>query len=62
MMTHPDEVFAAAKEKMVRYQQEASLAHAQACQVRHWLAERVRRWADRLDAGYQSAELVVGKQ
>jgi hypothetical protein len=61
MMTHPDQLFAAAKEKMEQYRQETRLANEQTCQMRHWLAERVRRLADRLDVEYVETGLVVGK-
>lgn len=49
MMTHPDRLFELAKEKMAQNQREISLANAQTCMVRHWLAERVRHVADRLE-------------
>lgn len=49
MMTHPDRLFELAKEKMEQNQREIHLAHAQTCAVRHWLAERVRHVADRLE-------------
>jgi hypothetical protein len=62
MMTHPDQLFEVAKEKVERYQQETRLANEQACWVRHWLAERVRRLADRLDVEYSERELVVRNQ
>lgn len=62
MMTHPDQLFEVAKEKVERYQQETRLANEQACRMRHWLAERVRKLADRLDVEYPSTELIVGKQ
>jgi hypothetical protein len=57
MMTHPDQLFEVAKEKVERYQRETRLANEQICQMRHWLAERVRKFADRLDVEY--SELVV---
>jgi hypothetical protein len=50
MMTHPDELFELAKQKVEQNQREISLAHVQTYVVRHWLAERVRRVADRLEA------------
>jgi hypothetical protein len=62
MMTHPDELFELAKSRLERNQRESRLANAQACLARHWLAERVRRLADRLDAEYQQSELAVRKQ
>lgn len=49
MMTHPDELFELAKRKMEQNQREVCLANAQACQLRHWLAEQVRRVAERLE-------------
>jgi hypothetical protein len=49
MMTHPDELFELAKRKMEQNQREVCLANAQACQLRSWLAERVRRVAERLE-------------
>jgi hypothetical protein len=61
MMTHPDELFDLAKRRIEQNQREVCLANAQASQMRHWLAEQVRRWADRLDSSHQSTESVVGK-
>ncbi len=60
MMTHPDELFELAKLKLEQNQRESCLANAQACLLRHWLAERVRQLADRLDV--EQAELVVRRQ
>jgi hypothetical protein len=50
MMTHPDRLFELAKQRMEQNQQEITLANAQTCVMRHWLAEQVRKFADRLDA------------
>jgi hypothetical protein len=61
-MIHPDQVFMEALEKVERCQREVRLANEQAKQMRHWLAERVRRLADRLDADYSQSELIVRKQ
>lgn len=62
MMTHPDQLFVVAKEKVERYQQETRLAYEQSCQMRHWLAERIRRVANRLEpSGETGMKLVVGK-
>lgn len=62
MMPHPDRLFELAKQKMEQNQREISLANAQTCVMRHWLAERVRKFADRLDAanygGSESLPLV----
>jgi hypothetical protein len=49
MMIHPDQLFEAAKRKLEENQQESRLANAQARQMRHWLAVRVRYLADRLE-------------
>jgi hypothetical protein len=62
MMTHPDELFGLAKQKLEQNQHEISLANAEACWMRHWLAERVRKLADRLDANPSSSELLIRKQ
>jgi hypothetical protein len=59
MMTHPDQLFEVAKEKVEQYQRETRLANEQACRMRHWLAEKVRRLADRLDVEYSGSEFVV---
>ena len=58
MMTHPDELFELAKRKMEQNQREVCLANAQVCQLRSWLAERVRRVADKLepDSDHRDAE------
>ena len=63
MMTHPDELFELAKRKMEENQRESHLANAQACLLRHWLAERVRKMADRLEPSSRETgmELVAGK-
>ena len=52
MMTHPDDIFELAKRKIEQNQRESRLANAQASLMRHWLAERVRKVADRLDVVY----------
>jgi hypothetical protein len=60
MMTHPNELFKLAKEKMEQNQRDMCLANVQACQLRHWLAERVRYLADRLEPeNPESARIVV---
>jgi hypothetical protein len=49
MMTHPDELFRLARDKLEQNQRDISLAHLQTCAVRHWLAERVRHVANRIE-------------
>jgi hypothetical protein len=58
-MIHPDQVFVEAQEKIEHYQRETRLANEQARQIRHWLAEQVRKLADRLDVEYSESELIV---
>jgi hypothetical protein len=64
MMTHPDELFELAKQRLEQNQRESSLANAQACLLRHLLAERVHKLADRLEpsSGEPSMGLAVGKR
>jgi hypothetical protein len=49
MMTHPDELFRLAMEKLEQTQRDIGVAHLQTCAVRHWLAQRVRHVADSLE-------------
>jgi hypothetical protein len=60
MMTHPDELFRLAQQKLEQNQREISLCHAQTCAVRHWLAERVRHVADRLEPPTNGQEQLLG--